>query len=104
MVDAALIAAFDEEMFLIYQRAHSEVHYNASRFLQMLHEHRGLETARILLHSTNVSEGYTALWERGRLDLTVEAVIHDNPKWHPLFTAEELAICTKRLTEYKYLQ
>ena len=70
MVDAALIAAFDEEMFFIYQRAHSEVHYNASRFLQMLHEHRGLETARILLHSTNVSEGYTALWERGRLDLS----------------------------------
>jgi hypothetical protein len=39
----------------------------------MLYEHRGLETARILLHSTNVSEGYT----RGRLDLTVEAVVHD---------------------------
>jgi hypothetical protein len=62
-----------------------------------------LETARILLHSTNVSEGYTALWERGRLDLTVEAVIHDNPKWHTLFTAEELAICSKRLKEYRYL-
>ena len=104
MVDEKLIAAFDEEMFQIYQRTHSEAKYNASRFLQMLHEHRGLETARILLHSANVSEGYTALWERGRLDLTVEAVIHDNPKWHPLFTLEELAICTKRLTAYNYLQ
>jgi hypothetical protein len=31
----------------------------------------------------NVSEGCTALWERGRLDLTVEALIHDNPQWHP---------------------
>jgi hypothetical protein len=103
-VDEKLIAAFDEEMFQIYQRANSEAKYNASRFLQMLHEHRGMETARILLHSANVSEGYTALWERGRLDLTVEAVIHDNPKWHPLFTQEELAICTKRLTAYNYLQ
>jgi hypothetical protein len=45
----------------------------------------------------NVSEGYTALWERGRLDLTVEALIHDNPQWHPLFTPEELAICTEPL-------
>jgi hypothetical protein len=62
-----------------------------------------LETARILLHSMNVSEGYTALWERGRLDLTVEALIHDNPQWHPLFTPEELAICTERLTQYEYL-
>ncbi len=77
---------------------------NATRFLHMLYEHRGLETARILLHSTNVSEGYTALWERGRLDLTVEAVIHDNSKWHPLFTQEDLAICTKRLKEYRYLE
>jgi hypothetical protein len=69
----------------------------------MLHDHRGLETARILLHSPNVSEGYTALWQRGRLDLTVEAVIHDNAKWHSLFSEEELNICTSRLAEYEYL-
>jgi len=104
MIDPALAQKFDEAMFGIYQRALSEVNYKATRFLQMLHDHRGLETAKILLHSPNVSEGYTALWERGRLDLTVEAVIHDNPNWHPLFTSEELAICTKRLTEYEYLK
>jgi len=75
-----LVAEFDQEMFRIYERARSEANYNATRFLHMLYEHRGLEIARILLHSTNVSEGYTALWERGRLDLTVEAVIHvDGP-------------------------
>jgi hypothetical protein len=101
--DQANIADFDDAMLRIYQRALSEAGYNATRFLQMLHEHRGLETARILLHSANVSEGYTALWERGRLDLTVEAVIHDTPKWHSLFTPEELAICTDRLTQYGYL-
>jgi hypothetical protein len=56
------------------------------------------------LHSTTVSEGYMALWERGRLDLTVEAVIHDNPKWRPLFTVEELGICTKCLEQYEYFQ
>lgn len=104
MADDALVAEFDQEMLRIYQRAHSEVKYTAARFLHMLHEHGGLETARILLHSANVSEGYTALWERGRLDLTVEAVIHDNPKWYPLFTKEELAICTTRLKEYRYLK
>jgi hypothetical protein len=103
MAHEALVAEFDEEMFRIYQRAHSEANYNATRFLKMLHEHRGLETARILLHSANVSEGYAALWERGRLDLTVEAVIYDNPKWHPLFAKDELAICSKRLKDYGYL-
>jgi hypothetical protein len=104
MPEEALLAEFDQEMLNVYQRAHSEANYNATRFLQMLHEHGGLETAKILLHSANVSEGYTALWERGRLDLTVEAVIHDNPKWHPLFTQDDLAICSKRLIEYRYLQ
>ena len=91
MADGPLVAEFDQEMFRIYDRARSEPHYNATRFLHMLYEHRGLETARILLHSKNVSEGYTALWEQGRLDLTVEAVIHDNPKWHLLFTQQDLA-------------
>ena len=99
----ALVAQFDEAMISIYQRALVEANYKATRFLQMLHEHRGLETARILLHAVTVSEGYTALWERGRLDLTVEAVIHDNQKWHELFTSQELAICTSRLTAYGYL-
>ena len=101
-MDDKLIEQFDEEMLNIYQRALSEAHYNASRFLQMLHEHRGLVTARLLLHSTTVSEGYTALWQRKRLDLTVEAVIHENPKWHPLFTQEKLAICADRLVKYDY--
>jgi len=99
----SLKMSFDEEMFDIYVRAKREAGYNATRFLHMLHEHGGLETARILLHSTNVSEGYTALLLRNRLDLTVEAVIHDNPKWHALFTSQELAICRDRLREYKYL-
>ena len=103
MADEALLAKFDEEMLSIYERARSQADYNATRFLQMLHEHRGLGTARILLHSPNVSEGYTALYLRGRLGLTVEGVIHDNPKWHPLFTQGELAICTKRLQDYRYL-
>ncbi|MDP9049864.1 MAG: hypothetical protein M3O31_03950 [Acidobacteriota bacterium] len=98
----SLEADFDNEMLGVYQRALSEANYRASKFLTMLHEHRGLETARILIRSPAVSDGYAALWERKRLDLTVEAVIHDNPKWHPLFTGEELAICRSRLEKYEY--
>jgi len=102
MADDALLEQFDEETLRIYQRAYSEANYNATRFLQMLHEHRGLETARILLHSANVSEGYTALWQKGRLDLTVEAVIYDNAAWHSLFTDDDLKICRNRLQDYGY--
>ncbi len=68
----------------------------------MLNQHRGLETARILLHAASVSEGYTALSERGRLDLTAEALIHEHPEYHPLFTEEERQVARRRLEEYRY--
>ncbi len=103
-MDESLLSAFEEEMYGIYQRAHSEAHYSATRFHHMLVEYGGLETARILLHSRNVSEGYTALWQLGRLDLTVEAVIHDNPKWRALFTQTGLDTCGRRLSDYGYLR
>lgn len=98
-----LVNEFDQAMHGIYHRALSEAGYKASIFLNMLFAHRGVETARRLIHSTHVSDGYTALWERKRLDLTVEALICDDDKWHPLFTPEELAICRKRLSQYNYL-
>lgn len=97
------IAEFDQAMHGIYHRALSEAGYKASIFLNMLFSHGGLETARRLLHSPHISEGYTALWERKRLDLTVEALIYDNEKWHSLFTPEELAICCRRLRQYEYI-
>jgi hypothetical protein len=93
---------FDFAMMDIYRRAKSEAGYNATRFFQMLTEHRGLETARILLHAGTVSDEYTALWERGRLDLTVEALILDHSEYTPLFTPEERAIARRRLQDYKY--
>jgi hypothetical protein len=93
---------FDVAMMDIYRRAKAEARHTLSRFFQMLTEHRGLETARILLHADAVSEGYTALWERGRLDLTVEALIHDHSEYHPLFTDEEREMARRRLEEYKY--
>ena len=93
---------FDLEMVNIYRRAKYEAGYTATRYFQMLNDHGGLETAKILINSPTVSEGYTALYMRGRLDLTIEAMIFDNPDWQPLFSKEELNIVSKRLIEYQY--
>jgi hypothetical protein len=97
-----LAEEFNEAMHGIYRRALSEAGYKASIFLNMLFEHGGVETARRLIHSPTISDGYTALWERKRLDLTVEALISDNEKWQPLFSSEELAMCRRRLRQYEY--
>jgi hypothetical protein len=93
---------FDVAMMNIYHRARKEARYNATRYLQMLHEQRGLRTAQTLLYASQVSEGYTALWERKRLDLTVEALVLQ-PEWRDLFTAEELEIARQRLQHYAYV-
>jgi hypothetical protein len=93
---------FDAAMLNIYRRAKSEAKYTATRYFQMLADHGGLETARILLHANSISDGYTALWTRGRLDLTVEALIHDQAEYHELFTDEERELARKRLEEYRY--
>jgi hypothetical protein len=55
----------------------------------------------MLINSPHVSEGYTALWERKRLDLTVEALVLD-PQWKELFTKDELNKAKQRLLDYRY--
>lgn len=92
---------FNEAMLDIYRRAKAEAGYNATRFLSMVVERGGLETARYLLHAATVSEGYAALWERKRLDLTVEAMIL-RPECEALFSDVERRIAVNRLREYGY--
>jgi hypothetical protein len=48
------------------------------------------------------SDGYTALWERKRLDLTVEALIMDNPEYQSLFDEKTFHTAKRRLQEYEY--
>ena len=90
---------FHSAMEDIYWRAKQEARYNATVFHRMVAEHGGLETARRLINANDVSDGYRALWERGRLDLTVEAKVLETPRFHSLFTEKELEICRRRLTE-----
>jgi hypothetical protein len=92
---------FHEAMLDVYRRAKAEAGYNAARFLTMVAERGGLATARYLLHADTVSDGYAALCTRGRLDLSVEAVILDR-KWKPLFTADERRIAIERLRKYEF--
>jgi hypothetical protein len=95
------VAAFQEAMLAIYEKAKSECKYNAARFLQMVVERGGLQTARYLLHAPGLSDGFTALWKCKRLDLTVEAHVL-KPEWRGLFTEDEIEIATKRLSELGY--
>jgi len=97
----ALELEFHKEMVNIYIRAKNEANYVANRFIKMVTEHGGLETAKILINADTPSEGYTALYLKGRLDLTVEAIVQ-NPKWAILFDPTEIDRSRDRLVEYGF--
>ena len=93
---------FDQAMFEIYYRAKAEVNYQANDFLKMLTERGGIDTAKYLINKKTPSPGYGNLHELGRLDLTVEAMIHCEKKWHSLFTTEEIEKIKKRLDDSRF--
>ena len=93
---------FGQAMINIYHEARS-IGYTPNTFYRMLTQHGGLQTAKQLINAPNISDGYTKLWKLKRLDLSVEAVVYENPEWHPLFTQEDLDECRKRLSDSRYL-
>lgn len=97
-----LALEFQEAMFNIYRKAKDEAKYTANVFLQMLSDRGGVGTAKFLINAAKESDGYTALYERGRLDLTVEAEVVENKKWHGLFDVGEIERARKRLERYGY--
>jgi hypothetical protein len=94
--------AFTQAMFQIYRRAKDEAGYTANIFLDMITRNHGLATAKTLINAAQPSDGYTNLFQRDRLDLTVEAVVVESLRWRNLFTAEELARAENRLRQYNY--
>ena len=97
---------FANFLFKLADRTKEETGYNPTRFRHSVGENGGLETAQYLISTPDPSEGYTRLWEEGRLDLTMEAQIleAEGGKWKQLFTEEELEKCRKRLRDYEYFK
>ena len=92
---------FAQRMKAVYDRGRAEAGYNATYFRSMLSQYGPLETARRLLMSPAISDGFAELWERGRLDLTVEAVVSE-AVFSELFSEEEIAVARRRLEQFGY--
>ena len=92
---------FEQDMIDIYTTAKKECGYNASRFLQMLGDKGGLAAAKQLISKPGGTDGFTTLWEHGRLDLSVEAHVL-KPEYAELFSDEERRMCRERLEQFGY--
>ena len=91
---------FHQEMLRIYEEA-NEFGYYPNYFLGMVVDRGGLSAAKHLISGNQLSDGFVRLWEEGRLDLSVEALVLRDP-WRGLFTQEELAEVQRRLDGVGY--
>jgi hypothetical protein len=101
MPRSAVEERFHQAMIDVYERARREAGYHAARFLGMVSEVGGVEAAHRLLKAPDPSDGFVALWEKGRLDLSVEAQVL-RPEFRELFSADELARAMSRLAAVGY--
>lgn len=92
---------FHRDMIHIYDEALRKCKYRATYFLQMVNEHGGVQTARILLSKPGYQYGFTELWQCGCLKLSMEAVVLRS-EYTSLFTDEERFIARTRLEECGY--
>ena len=79
----------------------SRYRYRPSYFLQMLDNYGAVGTAIKLVMADKFHEGFIKLWEFGRLDLTVEAIMLRSPH-RELFSKEVLDKASERLTALEY--
>jgi hypothetical protein len=77
--------------------------YDPKLFVRMRSELGAVEACRRLINAPQWPEGFSRLWEMKRLDLSIEAFVHDNPKFSPLFDTPTLENCEKRLIEAEYI-
>ena len=94
---------FHQSMLRIYKLAKEDCQYTPTRFLQMVQEYGGLKTAKRLLANQEMQSGLTTLWECGRMDLSMEALVI-NPKYQPLFTEAEIETARARLASYGFIE
>ena len=97
---ASLEGEFHRAMLNIYQAA-ADLGYRPTRFRQTVHEHGGVGAAKRLLNGPVAQSGLTTLWELGRLDISMEALVV-RERWKPLFSDEERQAARDRLSAYGY--
>lgn len=87
---------FRNKIMNSYKMAQKDLNYNPKLYIQMIEDKGAVEAAKALINKPKVSLGFEKLWEKKRLDLSLEAAVL-NEEYHTLFTAEEIEICRSRL-------
>lgn len=92
---------FNKDMKNIYFTAKRDIGYTATRFMQLVAQKGGLQAAKQLIAKDEGTYGFGVLWEKNRLDLSVEALVL-KPEYVTLFSDAERIVCKNRLEKFGY--
>lgn len=95
-----LTRELDEALLNTYREA-KKLGYTSSQFFQKLSKLRGVEAAKYYINMPP-AYGNDRLEKMNRLDLSVEAVVVENEKFHVLFEPAEIERARKRLIGANY--
>jgi hypothetical protein len=93
--DMTLEQEFSADVLAADEECKRELHYSVTRFERMVRERGAVATAKWAVRYP-ITNGFEKLWQAGRLDLTIEAMML-RPKYHELFTDAELGTAYRRV-------
>ena len=101
MQNTLLENKFNEDVLESIKKIKKEV-YTPTRFIRMLHQHNdnAVEVVKTLV-AKDTTIGIEKLYEKGKLELSIEALII-KPEYKPLFSEEIINICSRKLKKLGY--
>jgi hypothetical protein len=99
----ALELKFHRAMLNIYERAKKEARgYQANYFKRMVVEKGGIQAAKELIVNDSAS-GFTELYLRGCLHLSVEVLVAYHEEYSELFSQDEIELAKEKLDKLNYV-
>lgn len=90
-----------EQKFIVAWAANREKAAALGARIRPIEPENALKNAKRMLSGNRLSEGFDALAEKGRLDLSLEALVIDK-RYTALFTDEEANVALERLLSAGY--
>lgn len=93
--------SFHQEIINLYKKIMKSIKYKPTRLMDYINKYGGYEAAVKYISTESNVQDFAVLWEKERLDLSVEALI-TSETYRSLFQEELVAFCDHKLKEYSY--
>lgn len=93
--------SFHQDMINLYKQIIKSIKHKPTRLMDFINKYGGYEAAVKYLSTESNVQDFAVLWEKERLDLSVEALI-TSEAYRSLFSEEIVAFCDRKLKEYSY--